>query len=300
MLQYVGDNARTFQTQLRQRLGGVDRRDPARPARARAAGRRQVLRRADARTSTTCCRPTAGRGDVNILAADQLMQSPEALLDVAAVAAGRAVRAAARGRRPRQAEARVLLRRGAPAVHRRAEGAAREDRAGRAADPLQGRRRVLRHAESARRAGHRARPARQSRPARAARVHAARPEGGEGGGGDDARQSQARHREGDHRARRRRRRWSRSSTRRAVRASSSAPSCCRRRRASVRSRPTSGSAIMAASPVAGVYDKTVDRESAYEKLKGRAAATRRPPRPPGTAPARAAASGTRSRTRSAA
>ncbi len=31
-------------------------------------------------------------------------------------------------------------------------------------------------------------------------------------------------------------------------------------------------AIIAASPVAGVYEKTVDRDSAYEKLKGRAAA----------------------------
>ena len=39
---------------------------------------------------------------------------------------------------------------------------------------------------------------------RAARVHAARPEGGQGGGHDDARQSEARHREGDHRTGRRR------------------------------------------------------------------------------------------------
>ncbi|MEO8135843.1 MAG: helicase HerA-like domain-containing protein [Betaproteobacteria bacterium] len=30
-------------------------------------------------------------------------------------------------------------------------------------------------------------------------------------------------------------------------------------------------AVIAASPVAGIYDKTVDRESAYERLKGRAA-----------------------------
>ena len=57
MLQYVGDNAQQFQTQLRQRLGGVDRRDPARPARARAAGRRQVPRRADAQRR----RPAADR-----------------------------------------------------------------------------------------------------------------------------------------------------------------------------------------------------------------------------------------------
>ncbi len=42
--------------------------------------------------------------------------------------------------------------------------------------------------------------------------------------------------------------------------------------------PEERKAAMAASPVAGVYEKTVDRESAYEKLKGRAAAS--PPATP--------------------
>jgi DNA helicase HerA-like ATPase len=37
--------------------------------------------------------------------------------------------------------------------------------------------------------------------------------------------------------------------------------------------PEERKAVIAASPVAGVYEKEVDRESAYEKLKGRAAAT---------------------------
>ena len=37
--------------------------------------------------------------------------------------------------------------------------------------------------------------------------------------------------------------------------------------------PEERKAVMAASPVAGVYDKDVDRESAYEKLKARAAAS---------------------------
>ena len=35
--------------------------------------------------------------------------------------------------------------------------------------------------------------------------------------------------------------------------------------------PDERNAVLAASPVKGVYEKTVDRESAYEKLKGRAA-----------------------------
>ena len=44
----------------------------------------------------------------------------------------------ARGRRPREAEAGVLLRRGAPAVQRRVEGIPRAGGAGRAADPFEG------------------------------------------------------------------------------------------------------------------------------------------------------------------
>ena len=39
--------------------------------------------------------------------------------------------------------------------------------------------------------------------------------------------------------------------------------------------PEERQAIIAASPVAGIYEKAVDRESAYEKLKGRAARPRR-------------------------
>jgi DNA helicase HerA-like ATPase len=54
-------------------------------------------------------------------------------------------------------------------------------------------------------------------------------------------------------------------------------------------------AIIAASPVAGVYEKTVDRESAYEKLKGRAADSTKestaPASPDGAAPAGAAGGG---------
>ena len=56
----------------------------------------------------------------------------------------------------------------------------------------------------ARRAGDRARPARQPGAARAARLHAARPEGGAGRGADLPPEPGLRHREGDHGARRRR------------------------------------------------------------------------------------------------
>jgi uncharacterized protein len=54
--------------------------------------------------------------------------------------------------------------------------------------------------------------------------------------------------------------------------------------------PADRQALMAASPVAGVYEKTVDRESAYEKLKGRTESAQPSPAPPaksagGAAPA---------------
>ncbi len=145
--------------------------------------------------------PRNGYGTINILAADKLMAKPAALCLVPVVAAVRTVRGAARGRRPRQAEAGVLLRRGAPAVRRGAEGLLAEGGAGGAPDPLQGRRRLFRDAEPARRAGQRAGAAGQPRAARAARLHPARPEGGEGRRRYLPPQSQAQYRAGHHRAR---------------------------------------------------------------------------------------------------
>ena len=182
----------------------------------------------------------------------------EALRDLPAVDAVGAVRAAAGGRRSRQADAGVLLRRGAPAVHRRAAGAHREDRAGRAADPIEGRRRLLRHAEPGRRARHRARTARQPRAARAARLHAARSEGGEDGRRHAAAESEARHRARRSPSWRSARRSSRRSTRRAARRSPSARGSCRRRRASVRS-PTPSAPPSASRP--GRSTATTSRRS---------------------------------------
>src|SRR6186713_1551665 len=67
-----------------------------------------------------------------------------------------------------------------------------------APDALQGRRRVLCHAESDRRAGQGAGSAGRSRAARAARLYAARPEGGESSGADLPTESEARYRAGHH------------------------------------------------------------------------------------------------------
>ena len=62
---------------LRQCLGSVDRRHPARTARARRAGRRPVLRRADAEHRRSDPDRGDGRGVVNILAADRLLNAPK-------------------------------------------------------------------------------------------------------------------------------------------------------------------------------------------------------------------------------
>ena len=100
----------------RRRLRPDDRRPAALARRARGRRRQRVLRRAalrdrrppshSARRSRRdqCARALGGPGPAR------------ALLDRADVAARGALPAAPRGRRPRQAEARVLLRRGAPAV----------------------------------------------------------------------------------------------------------------------------------------------------------------------------------------
>ena len=99
---------------VRQHLGGLHRRHPARPARPGAAGRRQVLRRAHARHR----RPDAGRARPRRHQRAGRRQADEfaaALLHLPALAAGGTVRATARGRRPGQAEAGLLLRRSAPA-----------------------------------------------------------------------------------------------------------------------------------------------------------------------------------------
>ena len=168
-----------------------------------------------------------GRGVVNILAADKLMSSPKLYATLLLWLLSELFEQLPEVGDPEKPklvfffdEAHLLFN-DAPA------GAAREDRAGGAPDPLQGRRRLLRHAEPARHPGHGAGPARQPRAARAARLHAARPEGGQGRGDDAARQSRSSTSRQRSPSSAWARRWCRCSTRRAARRSSSAPSSCR-------------------------------------------------------------------------
>ena len=141
-----------------------------------------------------------GNGMISILVRRGADDAAQALRHLPAVAAGRAVRAPARGRRPRQAEARLLLRRGASPVRRGAGGADRQGGAGGPPDPVEGRGRLLRHPEPARHSRYGAGPARQPRAARAARLHAARSEGRARRRRDVPRRSEARHGQGHHRA----------------------------------------------------------------------------------------------------
>ncbi len=188
---------------VREHLHGEHRRDPARAPRDRVPGRREVLRRARPRDR----RPHADRGRQGRdqhPGRRQAAREPPRLRDDAALAPVGTLRAAAGGGRPGQAQARLLLRRGAPPLQRRPEGAPRPHRAGGPPGALQGRGGVVHHAEPAGRARHRPRAARQPGPARAARLHAPRPAGREGRRDHVPPEPEARRREGDHGARRRR------------------------------------------------------------------------------------------------
>ena len=120
LLAFVAEHAKELTTQYGNVSKQTHRHDPAAAAGAGEPGRRRVLRRAGAgaegfhqgRPRRPRHHQHAGRRQAD--------GEPAALRDVPALAALGAVRGAARGRRSRQAEARVLLRRGASVVQRRA------------------------------------------------------------------------------------------------------------------------------------------------------------------------------------
>ena len=145
-------------------------------------GRRRVLRRAGVRDQRPAADHGRRQGPDLARRAAQPGGPAGAVLDLPDVAAGRPVPRPARGRRRRQAQAGVLLRRGAPAVRRRLEGVPRRDRADRPADPVQGRRRLLRDPVAHRRTRRRARAARLPHPAPAARGDAQRRQGAQADG----------------------------------------------------------------------------------------------------------------------
>ena len=119
-------------------------------------GARRVLRRARARDRRSACeRAPDGRGRVSVLELSDVQDKPALFSTFMMWMLARALSPAARGGRRRQAEAGVLLRRGAPAVQGRQQGVPRPGRAGGAAGALEGRRHLLRHAEPEGRPGRR-------------------------------------------------------------------------------------------------------------------------------------------------
>ena len=113
-----------------------------------------------------------GRGYVNVLAADKLMNSPQLYATFLLWLMSELFEISAGSRRSAQAAHGVLLRRSAPVIQRRAQGPDPEDRTGGAPDPLQGRLHLVRHPKPGRRTRNRAGPAGHAHPARPSRLYA--------------------------------------------------------------------------------------------------------------------------------
>ena len=144
MLQYVADNADQFKTQY----GNIS-------AASAGAIQRNLLalesQGADkffgepALNLDDLIQTQGGKGVINILAADKLMQkSPKVYADISALDALRIVRESSGDRRPGETEAGVLLRRSAFALRRHRAGSRAKDRADGATDSLQRRRCLFR------------------------------------------------------------------------------------------------------------------------------------------------------------
>ena len=149
-------------------------------SRSRAPTTSSASRRSTSRTSSAP-RPD-GRGVVNILSADKLMEKPRLYATFLLWMLTKLWQTLPEVGDQPQAQARVLLRRGASAVRRRAQGAARPHRADRPPVRSKGVGVYFVTQNPLDVPEHRLRPARQPRAARAARLHAARAEGSEGGG----------------------------------------------------------------------------------------------------------------------
>jgi uncharacterized protein len=123
-----------------------------------------------------------GRGIINILAADKLMSSPRLYATFLLWLLSELFEKLPEVGDPDKPKLVFFFDEAHLLFDEAPKALLEEGRAGGAADPLQGRRRLFRDAEPARRAGDGAGPARQPHPARAARLHPARAARGEGGG----------------------------------------------------------------------------------------------------------------------
>ncbi len=148
MLQHVGDNASTYQTQYGNvsaaSIGAIQRGLMAveTPGGDKFFGE-PMLNIAD------LMQTEGGKGVINILAADKLMAAPLLYATFLLWMLSELFETLPEVGRPRETQAGVLLRRGASAVQGCAGRADRPDRTGRPPGALEGRRRLLRDAEPA-------------------------------------------------------------------------------------------------------------------------------------------------------
>jgi DNA helicase HerA-like ATPase len=150
MLTYVAENA----ARIGREVGNVAPASIASIQRAllqlEPGRRRRLLRRAGPAPDGHDAHRSGRAGSGQCAGFDAADEQPAPVRGLPAVAAVGAVRATARGRRPGQAQAGLLLRRGSSAVQGRAQAAAGEGRAGGAADPLQGGGHLFHHPEPGR------------------------------------------------------------------------------------------------------------------------------------------------------
>ena len=155
----------------RRRLAPRSASSCARSSRSRTAAAPSSSASRSSRSATCCASAPDGRGVVSCLELPAVQDKPTLWSTALMWLAAELFEELPEVGDLRQAEARVLLRRGAPALQGRHAGLPRRRRAHRAADPLEGHRRLLRHAVPDRPAAGRAGPARQPDPARAAGLH---------------------------------------------------------------------------------------------------------------------------------
>ena len=270
MAQFVGDNADTFKVQYgnvsKASVGAIQRNLLA----LQEQGAESLFGEPALDFDDLMQTDAKGQGTINILAADKLMQSPTVyatfLLWLLSELFERLPEV---GDPPKPKlvfffdEAHLLFEDAPKLLEEKIEQVVRLIRS-------KGVGRLFRDPEPAGSARYRAGPARQPRPARAPGVHAPGPEGRQGGGRDLPRQSEAGHHEGDHRA---------------GRGGSPGLDAGREGRADgggaglgdaaaepprAAFRRTRSPTVIQGSVLYGTYEKAMDRESAYEKLQGRA------------------------------
>ena len=189
MLQFVADNSRQFQTQYGNvssaSVGAIQRGLLEIEQQGGNAFFGEPMLDVDDLLQTD----GKGRGMINVLSAEELIRSPKLYSTFLLWMLSELFERLPEVGDPEKPTLVFFFDEAHLHVRRRLVGARREDRAGRSPDSFQGRRRVLRDAESVGYSRHRAGAARQPHSARAARIYPSRSEGGQSGRGYPSQES---------------------------------------------------------------------------------------------------------------